>query len=294
MRKPWYQRLITSYLLWIIAGFLFVGSFLDAISKGLSWITPSITYIGTILAMVMFLALSIVLPRTRILWVADDGNSVQIKAIGIKPLLMLTGILIALWMPRFLNVSSNSQVLQDNNLDHLAATIVAIENERQSLRATANAFQTQQSITQHPDAYATQTALVDELSKLRATVQVLIKQVPVTQISTTQVPVTQVPITQILELHDFQYYTTNLNQYCYDGPSTSYETHWDFGAGDTVPVFGKWYLDPNWLLVDVNFPDFTRTDCCWVESRKGTLNVSLDEIKSISIVPDRMDCSVIK
>jgi hypothetical protein len=281
MKKPWYQRLITSYLLWILAGFLFVSSFLDAISKSLNWITSSITYYGTFLVIITFLALTIALPRSRILWVTEDGQSVYITAIGIKPVLILTGILMALWIPRLLNTPGYSQVVSDSNLDRLAATIIAIENERQSLRATSEIIQTQQAIIQHADAYATQTALVDEVTKLMATVQVLIAQAPVTQVPG-------------LTDNPFLYFTANQAGFCYDGPSTSYEAHWDFATGDTVPVLAKWSGDPNWLLVDIDFPALTRTDCCWVMSSNGTLNVSLDELKTTSIVPDRLDCSAVQ
>jgi hypothetical protein len=81
--------------------------------------------------------------------------------------------------------------------------------------------------------------------------------------------------------------------YCRDGPSSSYETHYDFHAGEIIPVIGKWYLNSDWLLVDIDVPQVTRTDCCWVGGN-GTLNVSLDQIKSITIIPDRLDCSAVK
>jgi hypothetical protein len=81
--------------------------------------------------------------------------------------------------------------------------------------------------------------------------------------------------------------------FCYDGPGTGYESHWELYIGQTAAVFKKWSGDSNWIAVDIN-DDKTRTDCCWVESRKGTLNVSLDEIEGTSILPDRMDCSAIK
>jgi serine/threonine protein kinase len=88
-------------------------------------------------------------------------------------------------------------------------------------------------------------------------------------------------------------FTATSDMFCYDGPGTGYESHWELYIGQTAAVFKKWSGDSNWIAVDIN-DDKTRTDCCWVESRKGTLNVSLDEIEGTSILPDRMDCSAIK
>ena len=89
------------------------------------------------------------------------------------------------------------------------------------------------------------------------------------------------------------YFTATSDMFCYDGPGTGYEFHWELYIGQTAAIFRKWAGDSNWIAVDIN-DDTTRTDCCWVESRKGTSNVSLDKIETTSIVPDRMNCSAIK
>jgi hypothetical protein len=60
-----------------------------------------------------------------------------------------------------------------------------------------------------------------------------------------------------------------------------------------VPVIGAWYLNSDWILVDINRPAETRTDCCWV-SGNGQLNVSLGSLRSIDSIPDRMDCSSVR
>jgi serine/threonine protein kinase len=80
--------------------------------------------------------------------------------------------------------------------------------------------------------------------------------------------------------------------FCRSGPSTAYDPTWNLNAGDTVPVIGAWYQDFNWILVDINNSS-TRTDCCWV-SGVGTLNVNLNSLKPISIIPDRKNCSSVK
>jgi serine/threonine protein kinase len=102
------------------------------------------------------------------------------------------------------------------------------------------------------------------------------------------------PVPTTPPLVTIPYFTAVEDMFCYDGPATSYETHWELYTGQTAEVFAKWSADPNWLVLDINAPDETRTDCCWVLSSNGTLNVSLDEIKSTSTVPDRLDCSAVQ
>jgi hypothetical protein len=81
---------------------------------------------------------------------------------------------------------------------------------------------------------------------------------------------------------------------CREGPSTSHIDHWFLKAGEIVQVLAQWHEDPSWLLVDTDVPATdTRTDCCWVGG-EGTLNVSLDKIKTINFLPDRLDCSAVK
>lgn len=90
------------------------------------------------------------------------------------------------------------------------------------------------------------------------------------------------------------YFIAKTDMLCREGPSTTYVDRWQVLAGETVKVLAQWYQDSNWLLVDVDPPaSETRTDCCWVGG-EGTLNISLDEIQSISFLPDRMDCSAFK
>ena len=90
------------------------------------------------------------------------------------------------------------------------------------------------------------------------------------------------------------YFTAKTDMLCREGPSTSHVDSWFLKAGEIVQVLAQWYEDPNWLLVDIDVPATdTRTDCCWVGG-EGTLNVSLDKIKTINFLPDRLDCSAVK
>jgi hypothetical protein len=90
------------------------------------------------------------------------------------------------------------------------------------------------------------------------------------------------------------YFTADTNMLCREGPGTSHVDRWQVLAGETVRVLAHWHEDSNWLLVDIEAPPTeTRTDCCWVGGQ-GSLNVSLDQIRPIDFLPDRLDCSALK
>jgi len=89
-------------------------------------------------------------------------------------------------------------------------------------------------------------------------------------------------------------FTATTDMLCREGPSTSHVDRWFLKAGEMVRVLAQWAEDPNWLLVDIEAPAAdTRTDCCWVGG-DGELSVSLDTIKTINFLPDRLDCSAVK
>ena len=90
------------------------------------------------------------------------------------------------------------------------------------------------------------------------------------------------------------YFTATTNMLCREGPGTIYVDRWQLSVGEVVQVLAQWYQDSNWLLVDIDVPaTVTRTDCCWVGA-EGTLNVFLDQIKTINFIPDRLDCSTVR
>jgi hypothetical protein len=90
------------------------------------------------------------------------------------------------------------------------------------------------------------------------------------------------------------YFTAKTNMLCREGPGTEYIDRWQLTVGEIVQVLAQWQGDSNWLLVDINVPaTATRTDCCWVGG-EGTLSVSLSQIKTINLLPDRLDCSAVK
>jgi hypothetical protein len=100
MKKPWYQRTITFYLPWVITGFVFIGSILDTVGNTTNWITPSVTVTGTIVIVLNYVLLSFCLKRSPLAWITENGQKVLINRVGIKPKLVVIGVLVALWLPR--------------------------------------------------------------------------------------------------------------------------------------------------------------------------------------------------
>jgi serine/threonine protein kinase len=89
-------------------------------------------------------------------------------------------------------------------------------------------------------------------------------------------------------------FTANAKVYCRDTPSGLADTHYDFNPGDIAPVLGKWVQDFGWLLVDIDAPERTSEDCCWVYGEYGTLSVDPSQIEVIQEVPERHNCSAYK
>jgi hypothetical protein len=103
MSKPWYQNLIASYFPWVFIGFLFIGSFIDAVNNTLGFITPTITWIGTVFVLLISFLGSRLIKLKPVPWITDDGQRVYVKSLGRKPILVMIGILVALWIPRMLS-----------------------------------------------------------------------------------------------------------------------------------------------------------------------------------------------
>ena len=151
------------------------------------------------------------------------------------------------------------------------------------------------------------TPLASEAPALTSAVSPTLNEVTQTIISTEELPVPLTGASETLDLATnaaatstppgetlLPYFTAATNMLCREGPGTIYADRWQLTAGEVVQVLAQWYQDPHWLLVDINVPaTTTRTDCCWVGA-EGTLNVSLDQIKTINFMPDRLDCSAVR
>ena len=102
-KKPWYQALTDHHIPLLLAGFLALGAILDTFSNVIDWITPTISYIASLLLIIAFI-LSKWLPRKlNIPWILkDDDDSekrVYIKSTGIRITLLLLGVQFGFWLP---------------------------------------------------------------------------------------------------------------------------------------------------------------------------------------------------
>jgi hypothetical protein len=91
------------------SGMLLVGSFLDAVSNSISVVTPRTTYILTPV-MIMAAAFTHLWLRKRPFTITkNDGNVEEYSGLNLKIIAALFGVIILLWIPRFITTDSQSQ-----------------------------------------------------------------------------------------------------------------------------------------------------------------------------------------
>lgn len=83
-------------------------------------------------------------------------------------------------------------------------------------------------------------------------------------------------------------FTAKENMACREGPDPGYDHLVDVLKGSSEDVLARW--SNGWLLLSVSRPD-TRTKCCWVGG-DGDLNMSVNSIRLINVIPDRMECEL--
>jgi len=101
MKKPTHQTLIT-YILWILTGFLALGTFLDAIANAISLITLPVSLAGTVIISVLLICIQIYLSKNPLSWVTN-ASLVKISKLNLGLLLPVFGMLILLWVPTIFN-----------------------------------------------------------------------------------------------------------------------------------------------------------------------------------------------
>lgn len=107
MKKPTHQILIT-YFLWLLAGFLAFGTFLDALANAISLITPSVALAGTVSIICLLIFVQLYLGKKPLGWVAN-GSSVKISKLNLGLLLPFIGMILLLWFPSLFNRVNGSE-----------------------------------------------------------------------------------------------------------------------------------------------------------------------------------------
>ena len=82
------------------AGFLLFGAVLDAIGNSITLITPTMSVLGTILILILWVVIELLAKRGRLHWYVGKDRNVVITKFGLKPRLFLLGVIIVFWVPR--------------------------------------------------------------------------------------------------------------------------------------------------------------------------------------------------
>jgi len=96
---PWYQQIVVAAGK-ALAGLLFVGAVLDALSNAINLITLSVTYAGSIILVLLLVPLQIQLKRRPLPWTTSGGHQIRISKLGATPVLFIIGAILLLWFPR--------------------------------------------------------------------------------------------------------------------------------------------------------------------------------------------------
>jgi hypothetical protein len=102
MKVPSYQRLLVLFG-YFLAGVIFLGGLLDAISNSISIFTYTRALVCTVLILLMLILLEVLSRRGRIKWRDQTGNNLLIKGLGKRPILFSIGMIFLLWVPSFFN-----------------------------------------------------------------------------------------------------------------------------------------------------------------------------------------------
>jgi hypothetical protein len=120
MDEPTYRR-HWHRIVYLLAGFATLGELLHAISGAREFITPKVTWIGTLIIAIALLAIQVLLPRVKPLWAYSEQRFARVSGIGIKPVWYILGILVLLWVPRIADYVDSPKETEVRDREELAA-----------------------------------------------------------------------------------------------------------------------------------------------------------------------------
>jgi hypothetical protein len=94
--KPWYQTVAT-YLIWLIAGFVGLGSVIDAWLNAIEWVDLPRAAFLTVLVFLIWLYTAMVRRFGKLRWVATSGTVTAITKLGPKIRSGAIGMLLLVW-----------------------------------------------------------------------------------------------------------------------------------------------------------------------------------------------------
>lgn len=98
MKMPIHQQVIF-LLTYLTIGFIALGTFFDAIGNAITFISPTTTYIGSLIILVLWIGTEIFLRIRPARWIARGNQEVSIKRLGIRRRLEIVGAILFLWIP---------------------------------------------------------------------------------------------------------------------------------------------------------------------------------------------------
>jgi hypothetical protein len=96
---PFHQRIIRSGI-YVFAGVLLLGAFLDAISNAFALVSPRTTYRVSLIVLTCWVLLEFATKLIRPRWLIKNQQTVRVRRWNIQPRLMILGVVLLLWIPR--------------------------------------------------------------------------------------------------------------------------------------------------------------------------------------------------
>lgn len=97
------------YIAWFLAGLLALGTLVGAINDSLDLITPTVTYVGTILIVVGWFGLQLYLRHHGVEWRFEGAETPnRMRRLNIGYVLPILGMIALLWIPRLLTLPAFS------------------------------------------------------------------------------------------------------------------------------------------------------------------------------------------
>lgn len=99
MQRPVHQLVVT-IAAYVSAAVLAVGSLLDAFVNAREVFSPAITFVGSLLLLLIWLTAATCVRLRPVRWVIAGGQSIRIHRLGFKVHCIFVGVLVLLWIPR--------------------------------------------------------------------------------------------------------------------------------------------------------------------------------------------------
>jgi hypothetical protein len=99
MKKPFHQKVII-WMTCLLAGFIGVGTLLDSVSNAITLVTGTLTRVGSLIILILYLSAQIFLRVRPLRWAVEGGKEVRLKRLGWRVTLAVAGAVLLLWVPR--------------------------------------------------------------------------------------------------------------------------------------------------------------------------------------------------